>query len=128
MDNFFEAEHNELLVQELSNFSELPKGIQEYLLWEQLKEKQHMKYIQTPYTAATQAKEKEQEQIREQQNHKKARKTKKQQKQVIESERVCQQKENKRMQLKAVEQETEKEKEKEKVWICCKIDRLECVQ
>ena len=55
MDKLLYAEHNALLVQGISNFSNLPKQIQEYLHQNQLKQKQYMKDMQAPYTAAKQA-------------------------------------------------------------------------
>merc|ERR1712161_93950 len=125
MDKLLEAEHNELLKQGISNFSDLPKQIQEYLRQQQLKQKQHMIAIQAPYTAVEQEKKKEQEHIREQHKQEQAQETKKQHKQAIEREQSWHQNNNKRIRFEANERETEKEKEKETAWPRCETARLE---
>ena len=84
MDKLLDTEHNELLKKGISNFPELSKQIQEYLHQQQLKQKQHMKDIQAPYTAAEQTKEKEQEHIWEQHKQEQAQEMKRQHKQAIE--------------------------------------------
>ena len=65
MDKLLDTEHNELLKQGISNFSDLPKQIQEYLRQEQVKQKEYITDIQSPFIATEQAKKKEQEQIQE---------------------------------------------------------------
>ena len=72
----------ELLKEGISNFSGLPKQIQEYLRQEQLKAKQHINNIQALYTESEQVQTKEQ--IQEQYKQEQAQETKRQHEQAIE--------------------------------------------
>ena len=103
MNKLLDTEHNELLKQRISNLSELPKHIQEYLHQQQLKQKQHLTDIQAPYTVAEHLKKTIQEHIREQHKQEQARKTKRQHKQAIEREQAWHQNNSKRTRFEANE-------------------------
>ena len=63
MDELLYVEHSALLTQGISNFSQILNGSKNFYT-KKLKQKQYMKAIQAPYTAAEQAQKKEEEKIR----------------------------------------------------------------